>query len=204
MKPFALFIFLLLSIQPNFAQDVPREDNPQYWPEITKEAKPWTRWWWMGSAVNEVELRRLLKEYAADGFGGVEITPIYGVQGEEDKYIEFLSPQWMKMLSVAIEAAGQNDMGVDMNTGTGWPFGGPQITSEYAAKRMKFYFLENPTADSVNAFIASFDQTNEEELLALSGMNSTGQRINFLQQKVSLNELDAGSWDVYAATQLNT
>ena len=25
----------------------------QGWPQITKETKPWTRWWWMGSAVDE-------------------------------------------------------------------------------------------------------------------------------------------------------
>jgi hypothetical protein len=23
------------------------------WPPITRETKPWTRWWWMGSAVDE-------------------------------------------------------------------------------------------------------------------------------------------------------
>src|SRR5438093_2592847 len=25
------------------------------WPETTSEAKPWTRWWWMGSAVRSEE-----------------------------------------------------------------------------------------------------------------------------------------------------
>jgi len=23
------------------------------WPELTREAKPWTAWWWMGSAVDK-------------------------------------------------------------------------------------------------------------------------------------------------------
>ena len=204
MKHLFLPFMFLLNVQIAAAQVNGSAVGSEYWPAITRESRPWTRWWWMGSAVNEVELRRLLSEYAATGFGGVEITPIYGVQGEEDKYIEFLSPQWMKMLSVAIEAAGRNDMGVDMNTGTGWPFGGPQITSEYAAKRMKFYSLESPTADSIHSFIASFEQGNGEELLALSGVNNIGQRINLLKQKGSVEELEKGRWEVYAATQLNT
>ena len=24
-----------------------------HWPAITQTAKPWTRWWWEGSAVNK-------------------------------------------------------------------------------------------------------------------------------------------------------
>ena len=42
-------------------------------------AKPWTRWWWMGSAVDEQGIAAHLQAYAAAGIGGVEITPIYGV-----------------------------------------------------------------------------------------------------------------------------
>ena len=30
--------------------------------------------------------------------GGVHIIPIYGAKGCEDKYIHYLSPQWMDML----------------------------------------------------------------------------------------------------------
>lgn len=168
------------------------------------ETKPWTRWWWMGSAVKEDELIRLLEEYAEKGFGGVEITPIYGVIGEESESINFLSPEWINMLSVCLEAAGELQMGVDMNTGTGWPFGGPHITMEQAAKTLLFYSFESPTVDSMEAFIQQFDPANYESLLALSGLNESGQRRNFLQQKSSLHELNQGKWDVYAASEINT
>jgi hypothetical protein len=197
------FIFILI-VQSVSGQGGDRMVGINFWPEITEQTKPWTRWWWMGSAVNEVDLRRLLEEYATKGFGGVEITPIYGVKGEEDQYIDFLSPEWMKMLSTTIEAAAQNHMGVDINTGTGWPFGGPQISSEFAAKRLKFYSIENAVLDTIPAFIDHFNQESEETLLALSGVSDNGQRINFLQQIGSLKELDEGIWHVYAATQLNT
>jgi len=204
MKQLALSFFLLLTVQSVIAQGDGLKDVLNLWPEITEESKPWTRWWWMGNAVNEVELRRLLNEYAAKGFGGVEITPIYGVKGEEKQYIDFLSPEWMKMLSITIEMAHQNGMGVDMNTGTGWPFGGPHISSEYAAKSFQLYTFKNTPRDSVQSFIRQIDLLNEESLIALSGISETGERINLLQQQGSLDGLGAGIWDIYAATQRNT
>ena len=61
------------------------------WPEATRESRPWTRWWWLGSAVDEANLTRQLEQLAAAGFGGVEICPIYGAKGWEDRYVPFLS-----------------------------------------------------------------------------------------------------------------
>ena len=63
------------------------------WPEVTTEAKPGARWWWMGSAVNEKDLNVALEAYQKAGLGGVEITPIYGVRGTEDQFVEYLSPE---------------------------------------------------------------------------------------------------------------
>src|SRR4051812_38649362 len=68
------------------------------WPPITRTSKPWARWWWPGSAVDQANLRQNLEQLASHGFGGVEITPIYEVTGAEDRSIKFLSPQWMQML----------------------------------------------------------------------------------------------------------
>ncbi|MCB1844713.1 MAG: hypothetical protein KDI09_17250, partial [Halioglobus sp.] len=46
-------------------------------------ARPWTRWWWLGSQVDEAGLVEQMQQYADAGLGGVELTPIYGVQGAE-------------------------------------------------------------------------------------------------------------------------
>ena len=100
------------------------------WPQVTKEMKPWTRWWWMGSAVDKPNLERELKLINQAGFGGVEITPIYGAKGFEKRYINFLSDKWMEMLKVTTDQSFKLGMGVDMNLGTGWPFGGPFVTQE--------------------------------------------------------------------------
>jgi hypothetical protein len=98
------------------------------WPEITQTAKPWTRWWWPGSAVDRAGITHQLEQFAAAGIGGVEITPIYGARGAEAKYLEFLSPRWMEMLEFTTAEARRLGLGVDMATGTGWPFGGPEVS----------------------------------------------------------------------------
>jgi hypothetical protein len=95
----------------------------------------WTRWWWPGSGVDKASLTRQLEQLAAAGIGGVEITPIYGAKGYEDRYIDFLSPKWMEMLAHTGTEARRLGLGVDMATGTGWPFGGPWVDEAHALSR---------------------------------------------------------------------
>ncbi len=97
------------------------------WAKATRESRPWTRWWWLGSAVDEANLTRQLEQLAEAGFGGVEICPIYGAVGWEDRYVPFLSPRWTELLAHTTREAQRLGLGVDVTTGTGWPFGGPWV-----------------------------------------------------------------------------
>ena len=110
----------------------------QSWPEVTREAKPGARWWWLGSAVDKENLKWNLKQYADHGIGAVEITPIYGVQGNQANNIPYLSDKWLNMLRYTAEQCQQNDIELDMATGTGWPFGGPWVPLEESACRVVF------------------------------------------------------------------
>lgn len=114
------------------------------WPVITQTNKPWTRWWWEGSAVDKEGLSAAMKLYQQAGLGGLEITPIYGAKGAEDKFINFLSPQWTDMLQYTLNEAGKLNLGIDMATGTGWPFGGPWVKPADACKNihLKTYSLK--------------------------------------------------------------
>ena len=87
----------------------------------------------MGSAVDKQNLTALLQQYHDAGIGGVEICPIYGVLGEENKYIPFLSPKWMDMLAWTSTEAQRLGMGMDLTTGTGWPMGGPEPSIDDAS-----------------------------------------------------------------------
>jgi len=97
--------------------------------------KPWVRWWWPGSAVDRASLTRQMEELARVGIGGVEITPIYGARGYETRYIDFLSPEFMAMLEHVGREGQRLGLGIDMATGTGWPFGGPWVGVEHALEK---------------------------------------------------------------------
>lgn len=103
------------------------------WPPMLRESRPYTRWWWLGSAVDTAGITRQLQEFARVGIGGVEITPIYGVVGNEANELPYLSDEWMRMLRHTETVAQRLDMEVSMSTGTGWPFGGPWVTADEAA-----------------------------------------------------------------------
>ena len=110
----------------------------QSWPQASREAKPGTRWWWLGSAVDKENLQWNLQQYADHGIGAVEITPLYGVQGNQQNNIPYLSDHWMEMLRYTAEQCRQNDIELDMATGTGWPFGGPWVPLEESASKIVF------------------------------------------------------------------
>lgn len=108
------------------------------WPTVTNVTKPWTRWWWEGSAVNKADLTWNLEQYRNAGLGGVELTPIYGVYGHEKEFINFLSPQWMQMFTHTLNESKRLGIGVDLANGTGWPFGGPWVKDEDASKTIYY------------------------------------------------------------------
>lgn len=112
--------------------------SAQTWPEALPEAKPAARWWWLGSAVDKANLSYNISEYAKAGIGELEITPIYGVQGNEANEIEFLSDEWMDMYRHTVAEGNRYGISIDMNTGTGWPFGGPEVTGSQKAAKAVF------------------------------------------------------------------
>ncbi|HEX8330375.1 MAG TPA: glycosyl hydrolase [Hymenobacter sp.] len=112
------------------------------WPAITQQTKPWTRWWWEGSAVNKADLTSLMTQYQQANLGGMEITAIYGVKGAESQFIDFLSPKWMSMLDHTLAEAGRLGLGVDVAQASGWPFGGPWVAPVDASKYVAYSTYE--------------------------------------------------------------
>lgn len=89
-----LFLLAMLSFLTP-CQSQPSATKPG-WPAVTRESKPWSRWWWMGSSVNPSDLKAAMEAYLKAGLGGLEFTPIYGVHGYEEKFVKFLSPTWVE------------------------------------------------------------------------------------------------------------
>lgn len=178
--------------------------NP--WPKATNTAQPWTRWWWMGSAVDEKGLDKQLTTLSNAGFGGVEIVPIYGAKGFENKYINYLSPEWMKMLQFTTDKAKSLNMGVDMAVGTGWPIGGPQVNEQDAATKMivKTYEIQPNEKFSEKIVLKDEKQKNLKtiKLDIVTAYNEKNEAVvltNKVTQDGTLNwKPSAGKWTIYA------
>jgi hypothetical protein len=135
----------------------------QRWPASSIQTHAGSRWWWLGSAVEEEELSELMKEYSSHGIRTLEITPIYGVKGNEAKNVDFLSPRWMEILKHVEELGIRNRMQIDMNTGTGWPFGGPQVPQSEAACRV-MYRVDTIQVEHVSKLMQLMNRIPETKL----------------------------------------
>jgi len=131
MKTKLIIAALALSIN-TFNADAQIAPTPQL------SHKAGVRWWWLGSAVDKQNISWNLSQYAKHGIGAVEITPLYGVQGNDANNISYLSPKWMEMLKYVEDEGKRDEIQVDMNNGTGWPFGGPWVPIEEAACKAVF------------------------------------------------------------------
>lgn len=197
MKKLFLSIAILL-----LPAAVPAQETA--WPEVKTEAKPAARWWWMGSAVDRTNLTRNLEMYAQAGMGTMEITPIYGVQGNDANDIPFLSPRWMEMLRHTESEATRLGMQTDMNTGTGWPFGGPEVAIEDAACKLLIaeYTLKGGERLAQKIEVADEKQRPHARLERLMAFSDAGKCVN-LTAKVKEGQLDwkapKGEWRLIAA-----
>jgi len=183
------------------------------WPAITNLTKPWTRWWWMGSAVDEKGLKTQLNEIANSGFGGVEIVPIYGAMGYEDHYIKYLSPHWMQMLDFTTRQAALLKMGVDMAVGTGWPIGGPQVTVQDAATKLTVqnYTVEPGSTLKEKIVLKDVKQQNLPGvfLAAVIAYNHNGEATDITGKvgpdgSVNWKADSSGAWQILAAFNTKT
>lgn len=161
------------------------------------EQRPWARWWWLGSAVDKANLTARLTQYRDAGFGGVEICPIYGVHGWEDRQKPFLSETWMEMLAHTMREAKRLGLGIDLTTGTGWPFGGPWVKGDEGSAKLvlKRFDLEGGSTAKVelpkgrlDCARAVSDQGEQRDLTALAK-----------DGRIEWNVPQNGGWKLYVA-----
>lgn len=130
---FYVFLFLV-----SFSCSIQKID----WPKSSNEMKPWTRWWWPGNAVDQKNIERELEEMADAGIGGVELTSLKAVGIEEDRFIEYLSAEFIEMLKFSIDKAHKLGLGVDLPPGAGWSCGGPFVPEEKALINLQINSLK--------------------------------------------------------------
>ena len=94
--------------------------------------RPYVRWWWNGSRVDEREILRELDLMREAGIGGVEINTIQFPDQTADTVgcaaLTWLSDEWIHMVNVAADGCRERGMTCDIIVGSGWPFGAEYLT----------------------------------------------------------------------------
>ncbi len=199
MKIWTLVVISLFSFL--FLQSA-QEREELSWPEINSEAKPGVYWWWMGSVVDKKGLDYNLKNLSDAGIGTVHVIPIYGVKGEERNYVDFLTPQWMSMLSYSAQKAGELGMNTDMSTTTGWPFGGSHVTPHYASSMIEYEVINLSGPKSLHL------KTDTSGLETVMAFSDAGRIIDFTEEQVNKGQvklkIPAGEWKIYVLHRKGT
>lgn len=98
-----------------------------------RDVQPHFIWFWPRNAVESEELRREVRLMAQSGAGGFHILPHGGhplkVPGLPPGAFDFGTPLWAENFKIAMEAADEHDMEVDLPTSSGWPWASP-VTKE--------------------------------------------------------------------------
>ena len=96
-----------------------RRDNTELYPSY----KPYTRWWWFSSEIDDNDVREQLIWLRDHEFGGVEIAWIYPMGLDSNTaHPAFLSPEWASHVNYAKHVADSLGLGCDFTFGTLWPF----------------------------------------------------------------------------------
>ena len=87
MKNLVLLTLILFSVITSCQEQT--KPVTQVWPEITKEMKPWTRWWWMGNSVTKDGITQHLEAFKEADLGGVPWKNYYDINFVDIRYQAF-------------------------------------------------------------------------------------------------------------------
>ena len=97
--------------------------NRREYAELYPSYKPYTRWWWFSSEIDNNDIRDQLIWLRDHEFGGVEIAWIYPMGLDSNTaHPAFLSPEWASHVNYAKHVADSLGLGCDFTFGTLWPF----------------------------------------------------------------------------------
>jgi alpha-L-rhamnosidase len=107
----------------------------------SQSAKPLTRWFWFGGAMTREEITRELTFMQEAVIGGVELQPVYPLEVDDPerniRNVRYFSREWFDLLRHTAKEAQRLGLQFDLTLGSGWPYGGPFIPENLAARRLR-------------------------------------------------------------------
>ncbi len=204
---FAATVFAATSLRA--AEDIHRLQESFYLPP--DDARPMVRWWWFGPAATQPEIERELTVMKQGGFGGFEATSTYplALDGELPGLTNYalLSPQHLEALRFTAAKAKELGLRMDLTLGSGWPYGGPEISRSNAVDAIRASAPVSVSPGQTNVVLPSAGRTRgggEEEIIAalLGPINSQSSFISpYLPLKIRGNTALLPA-DLHGATQV--
>jgi glycosyl hydrolase family 106( putative alpha-L-rhamnosidase) len=105
------------------------------------DSKIMMRWWWFGPAVAKSEIEREMRMMKEGGIGGFEVQPVYPLALDDDsariRNLSFLSDEFIDALRFTSDKARELGLRFDLTLGSGWPYGGPTVSINEAASKLR-------------------------------------------------------------------
>src|SRR5712671_1361336 len=105
------------------------------------EARIMMRWWWFGPAVTKPELEREMRMMKEGGIGGFEVQAVYPLTLDDSqkgiRNFPFLSDEYIDALRFVSAKARELGLRMDLTIGSGWPYGGPQVSVDQASGMLR-------------------------------------------------------------------
>jgi hypothetical protein len=179
MRP--ILRILILSFAAYLGQVVPSQnvDNIEaQFKNPPDDSRIMMRWWWFGPSVTKARLEREMRLMKEGGIGGIEVQPVYPVALDDPtagiKALPFLSDEFIDALRFTSDKARELGLRFDLTLGSGWPYGGPSVTIDEAAGRLRIEQVKLVN-DSRRVVIPRISAG--EKLIAAFLVRSEGERV---------------------------
>ena len=117
------------------------EDVQRLFAKPPDDSRVLMRWWWFGPAVTTREIEAEMRQMKAGGIGGFELAVVYPMALDDParglRNERYLSPGFLDKVAFTSRKARELGLRMDVTIGSGWSFGGPYITPDLAATRLR-------------------------------------------------------------------
>ncbi|HEV8204217.1 MAG TPA: glycosyl hydrolase [Pyrinomonadaceae bacterium] len=166
MRPVKLLSLIIAVCMLQFVAAAQIDDLQRSFLDPPDDSRIMMRWWWFGPAVDNAQLEREMRLMKEGGIGGFEVQPVYPLSLDENIRISpFLSAEYLAALRFTADKAKELGLRFDLTLGSGWPFGGPGVSIEHAAARLRYErvkvepnskFVKVPAIGAGEKLIAAF------------------------------------------------
>src|SRR5678815_3435562 len=176
LRRYAIRILGILLMAITSINAAPIDDLQRSFLSPPDDSRIMMRWWWFGPSVTKGELEREMCLMKEAGIGGFEVQPVYPLALDNEasgiKTLPFLSDEFLDALRFTSDKAKELGLRFDLTLGSGWPFGGPTVSIDHAAGRLRY---EHLSVDANTRFVKVPSVGAREQLLGVFVANREGK-----------------------------